>query len=346
MNMNEIAPLRVWSVAKAIPEIKMLKEIKLCSGIAFERGEQITLFFKNKTGWTQCDYLGENDTAFDVSGNSAYRAFYSFCGREEIEKMKKVLPKIEIWESVEQIHYFDFHYAETFIFDKIYEVDVNSSFAYGSLKLSGQFSLLKKYMLMLFAGKRTAATLRERDFFKKMQNYLIGYFARIKDFVSLRSEIIKNSNMHLYSLISKIKSAGGEVYLSSTDSILTNECGFNAVREFLGDGIGQLKLVNVGEKLYYQSSNIYQIDDKVKYSGVGYFARKHTDFFANKIARQSGSLLAGYDFELLNEGSNSRLCKIGESKIIVDEFNLLGEKLGTKKYTLKGLKNDKRKGNF
>lgn len=50
MNMNEIAPLRVWCVAKAIPEIKMLKEIKLCSGIAFERGEQITLFLKIKQG--------------------------------------------------------------------------------------------------------------------------------------------------------------------------------------------------------------------------------------------------------------------------------------------------------
>lgn len=46
MNMNEIAPLRVWCVARAIPEIKMLKEIKLCSGIALARGEQITLFLK------------------------------------------------------------------------------------------------------------------------------------------------------------------------------------------------------------------------------------------------------------------------------------------------------------
>ena len=70
------------------------------------------------------------------------------------------------------------------------------------------------------------------------------------------------------------------------------------MEKYIGDDVGKFKLECTSNKLFYKSSNAYQIGDKIVYSGVGYFARKHTDFFNDKAAIQSGSFIKPIDFTI------------------------------------------------
>ena len=302
-----------------------------CRFIIQERANTIFLWHKVQSKWKfyKFSFFGESAKSEDgTRGIEAYQRFYKYCGKEKIEEMKKVLPNIEIWESEEQLHYYNPKYANKLLKGNFYEIDINSSFTNGVLKLSDDFILLKKYMLELYDKKMNAKNKKEKIRNKNLQNFLIGYFARIKDFVSLRSQIIKNSNDYVIEKIALIERSGGVAYLSNTDSIITNDVGYNLLKDFIGDEVGMFKLEIKSNKLYYQSSNCYQIGNKLVYSGVRYFARKHTNLYTGQTAKQNGELIKGYDFDLeaLEEEGNN-ICKIKESKIIVTVYNKIGEEI-------------------
>ena len=84
----------------------------------------------------------------------------------------------------------------------------------------------------------------------------------------------------------EIRKNGGSVYLSNTDSIVTDERGAEVMQKYIGKEIGQFKQSLKTDRLYYEGSNAYQIGGKVIWSGLKYFARRETDFFNNKVAKQ------------------------------------------------------------
>ena len=86
----------------------------------------------------------------------------------------------------------------------IFHIDVNSAFSYGTIKLQNDFDLLKEYMLSLYELKKNATTDIEKSRYKNLQNYLIGYFSRIKKFVKLRSDIIDNSNKNVRKMMKDV----------------------------------------------------------------------------------------------------------------------------------------------
>ena len=302
--------------------------------IILEEANVINLWNYTKTGWkyNRFVYFGDDGKGIDdTTGYKAYLEFYKFCGKENIEKMKKVLPNINIWESHEQIHYYNMMYANKKINKKIYAFDVNSSFTYGVMMLSDDFKLLKDYMNIIYNKKKEAKNKNTRLKYKNLQNFLIGYFARINDFISLRSEIIKNSNNNIYSKMEEIEENGGVVFISNTDSIITDEIGYYTMIKYVGKDVGQFKIEAIEDKLFYNSSNCYQLGRKLVYSGVRYFARKHTDLFEGISATQSGSLIKTYNIDI--EG-NDDLCCIKEGSIIVNTYNKIGEKINTYVYKI------------
>ena len=50
--------------------------------------------------------------------------------------------------------------------------------------------------------------------------------------------------------MAEIVSHKGFVYLSNTDSIVTNEVGAEIMEKYKGDGVGQFKLSTLDDKLY------------------------------------------------------------------------------------------------
>ena len=264
-------------------------------------------------------------------------SFYNYCGKDEIDRIKKVFEPINIWESYEQMHYFNFDYSNQKIYKDIYEFDANSAFTYGALQLPDDFDILKEYMLLLYDKKKEATNSITRSKYKNLQNYLIGYFARIKEFVRVRSEIIHESNKNIIDKMLKIANKKGICYLSNTDSIVTDEIGAEVIQPYIGNEVGKFKLSKKVDKLYYRSSNIYQLGDKVVYSGVSYFARKHTDFFDDRFANQEGSLIEAFDFELdLDDNDLSRICRVRFGEIIVTVYNSIGELVDEIIYKIEG----------
>lgn len=335
----EIFKSRNYIVLQRVSDLNVAKKDNLCKHIVFESGNCIYIWNKIKNVWRKEIYtfFGNSKISdFETSGNKAYQLFYSYCGKEEIEKMKKVFSPIPIWESEEQMHYANMDFAEQKIYKDIYEFDANSAFTYGATRLPDDFKKLKEYMLLLYEEKRLSTDKLIRSKYKNLQNYLIGYFARIKEFVKVRSEIISKSNSNIIRKMMEINASGGHVYLSNTDSIVTESVGAKIMQKYIGDKVGMFKLSNRTDKLYYRSSNCYQIGEKIVYSGVQYFARKHTNFFDDIFANQSGSLIEGYDFVLNeNEGGFVKRCRIKYGEIIVDVFNVIGEHVDTIVYKIK-----------
>lgn len=321
-------------------EFAQAKTVDLCRFIVWEDKNVINIWFRNNGIWYKETYVqfGEdNEKDISVTGLKAYQDFYAYCGKDEVEKMKHILSPIEIWESNEQLHYSNYEYANQKIYKTIYEFDANSAFTYGVFQLPNGFEKLKEYMDMLYNEKKNAKNKITRSRFKNLQNFLIGYFARIKDFVSTRSEIIRESNFNVQLRMSEINNKGGTVYISNTDSIVTDEIGADVMQKHLGSEAGKFKLEKTVDRLYYKSSNAYQLGDKITYSGVGYFAQKHTDFFEGLHAKQEGSLIKGTDFEIgADENGYNKICRIVKSKIIVTVFNELGEVVDIKYYKLEG----------
>lgn len=323
-------------IAKDKADVQLAKDCTLCTHILLELGNTIYLW-KNICGrWHYEKYVvfGESkDIDLETTGFKAYQSFYNYCGKEEVEKMKHIFKPIPMWESYEQMHYANFEYSEEKIYKNIYEFDANSAFTYGATKLPDGFELLKEYMLLLYDKKSNTTNKLTRSKFKNLQNYLVGYFARIQDFIRVRSEIIKESNINIQSKMAEIVSKNGVVYLSNTDSIVTDDIGADVMSKYIGVKVGQFKLELKTNKLFYKSPNAYQIGEKVVYSGVKYFARENTDFFNDISAEQYGSLIKEKQFVIYEEEDKLyKLCSLQYGEIKVFRFNILGELLDIKTY--------------
>lgn len=310
----------------------------LCGHIIWERGGTIYLYTRHLNKWLREKYVlfGEDkETDEEVTGRMAYQKFYGYCGKDEVEKMKLILPRIEAWDSVEQLHYSNVFHAGEKIEKRIYEFDANSSFTYGIYGLPKGFEKLKEYTATLYSKKESAVDAVERSKYKNLQNFLVGYFARVSGFVSTRSNIIDISNNNIGERMREVIENKGTVYISNTDSIVTDDYGADVMGKYLGKAAGQFKLKGTFDRLFYKSSNCYQIGNDVVWSGVKYFARKNTDFFADRIAEQEGSLIEGYDFTIPEEGSNRvKKCRVKYGVIEVSIYNTIGELVEEKEYRI------------
>lgn len=320
---------RNYIIVKNKKEFELAKNCDVCGYIILEDNNCIYIYEKQFGKWVKNRFIlfGDvKDKDVTVTGHKAYQSFYSYCGKNNIEKMKQYYKPIAMWESFEQMHYCNIDYIQEKIYQPIYEYDANSSFTYGAMQLPNEFQLLKDYMMLLYDKKESSDNKITRSKFKNLQNFLIGYFARIKEFVKVRSEIIYNSNKNIETKMIEIVKNKGKVYLSNTDSIITDDIGNEVMQQYKGFKVGQFKLANKADKLYYKSPNAYQIGDKVVYSGLSYFARKHTDFFNDLYAEQKGSLINGFDFSInLEDESYMKLCRVQFNEIKVTVVNKIGE---------------------
>lgn len=330
---------RNYIIIKNINELKNAMNVDICRFIIMEENNIMNIWIRLNGKWNRERYalLGEiKEKDLEVTGSKAYQSFYKYCGKEEVEKMKHILNPIPIWESCEQMHFANYEFAEKKLYQPIFEYDANSAFTYGALQLPDGFDLLKEYMLNLYDKKKNAPNKISRSRYKNMQNFLIGYFSRIKDFVRVRSDIIEKSNKNIKNKMLEIIKNKGTVYLSNTDSIITDSIGAEIMEKYKGDNVGQFKLEKVSNKLCYKSPNSYQIGDEIIYSGVPYFARKHTDLFMDLSAKQEGSLIKGFDFVIDAEDNFSKkVCRVEYGEIIVKQYNLLGELINTYSYKVK-----------
>jgi len=338
--MLKFSNSRNYIIVKDKKELEEAKKCELCMYIIMEKGNVIHLWEYINFKWVKKRYtvFGRDKTTDDITtGTEAYQRFYKYCGKSEIERMKGILKPIQKWESFEQMNYCNLDYLGEHIHKDIFEFDVNSSFGYGATQLPKGFELLSNYMQELYDERLSAPNEFEKARIKNLMVYLVGCFANIKEFVALRSEIIKNSNDNVLEHMIKIRQNGGTVYLSNTDSIVTDEKGAEVMLPIISDKMGDFKLSTFTDKLYYRSPKVYQLGDKVKYSGLTYFARKHTNFFKGYEAREKGNLIEGYDFvisENFEESIYSKLCRVRKGKIIVTVVNQLGEFIEEIEYKL------------
>ena len=338
--MISLTSSKNYIVIKDKKELELAKACDICRYIILEDNNVIYIWTRLFGKWVKEKYVAFGEEKVkdeETTGYQAYQSFYAYCGKDEIEKMKHIFTPIPMWESYEQMHYANVDFMGEKIHQPIYEFDANSAFTYGTLQLPNGFELLKEYMTGLYEKKQNATNKITRSKYKNLQNYLIGYFSRIKDFVRVRSEIIRASNLNIQMRMAEIVSHKGLVYLSNTDSIVTNEVGAEIMEKYKGDGVGQFKLSTLADKLYYKSPNAYQLGEKIVYSGVRYFARKHTDFFEERYAEQTGTLIKPFDFAI--EATNDiyyKLCRVAYGEITVTVVNKIGEKLDTIIYKIGG----------
>lgn len=336
--MRSLLKTRNYIVIKNIKELKDAFSCDLCRFIIMEDKNAIFIWIKNHGKWIKETFVafGEyKEKDLETTGKKAYQDFYYYCGKEEVDKMKTILRPIEVWESEEQLHWYNFEYANTKIYEDIYVFDANSAFTYGVMQLPAGFEKLKEYMLSLYEKKEFSTNSITRSRYKNLQNFLIGYFARVKGFVAVRSKVIEESNRNILLRMAEINKKGGTVYLSNTDSIITNKIGADIMQRHIGTEVGKFKLENKVNRFYYKSSNAYQLGDKVKYSGVGYYSRKHTDFFKDQTATQRGSLIEPFDF-ILEPSSDEylKLCRVKFGQIEVTVINGIGEEVKREYYSI------------
>lgn len=330
---------RYYIRIKSFRELQEAQRNTICKRIIYEVKNVIYIWNRQEKKWVENIYVvdgSHKDFDYKTSGFEAYCKFCKYVGMEELEKMKLVYNDINIFDSTEQMHYANIEQSHIKIYKPIYVYDCNSSFTYGALQLPEQFNKLKEYLLYLYEQKKKAKTKLDRSKFKNLQNYLIGYFARVKGLITVRSDIIKYSNQNIVNKMREIHQAGGTVYISNTDSIITDEIGNTVMQKYKGDDVGQFKLEAVSDKLFYKSSNCYQVGNKIKYSGIEYFANKHTDFFKDLFAEQYGSLIKDYDYDLEeSEEDLINICSIDKDKIIVVIKNGIGETIQKIIYKIK-----------
>lgn len=336
--MLRLLSSRNYIVIKDKKELETAKACDLCRFIIMEDNNVIYIWNRQHGKWGKDKYVAfgeEKEKDESTTGMKAYLAFYSYCGKDEIERMKHIFTPIPMWESYEQMHYANIDYLGEKLYQPIYEFDANSAFTYGALQLPKGFEPLKEYMKELYTKKEQSTNKITRSKYKNLQNFLIGYFARIKEFVRVRSEIIKESNFNIQIRMAEIVKNKGKVFLSNTDSIITDEVGAEIMEKYKGSGVGQFKLSTYTDRLFYKSPNAYQIGEKVVYSGVKYFARKHTDFFEEKYAEQKGNFIKPFNFAIeASENSYYKLCRVEYGEIVVSVFNKIGELLNIIKYRL------------
>ena len=327
--MINLPPTRNYIIVKSYKELVKAKQVDLCGYIIWESGCTIRIWERVIGKWVETKYVlfgGKDSSKSEITGHRAYLEFYKYAGANEVEKMKNALSPIDIWDSEEQMHYANFEYAKQKIYKDIYVFDARSSFTYGANQLGGEFDMLKEYLNMHYKLKELAETPEKRAEHKALQNYLIGYFARIKKLIAVRSEIIKESNENIKDKMGKIAKNNGIVYLSNTDSIVTDKAGRDVMVDYLGSEVGCFKLEKTSDRLCYLSPNAYQIGDELKYSGLKYFERKHTNLFEEEYARQEGSLIRPFDFSLdFKNGDYYKICRVEFGQITVTVANALGE---------------------
>lgn len=337
--MLRLSKDKYYIVIKSFYELKIAKANIYCRTIIYEKSNVIYIWNRNGNKWIENVYVAFDDFKeqdYLTSGHIAYLEFYEYVGKEELDKMKNYYAPLNIIDSYEQMHYANIEYAHTKIYKNIYVYDCNSSFTYGALCLPDIFYKLKEYLIMLYNKKKNAKTQLERSRFKNLQNYLIGYFARIKQLVAVRSNIIARSNSNIKHKMTKIYNAGGVVYLSNTDSIVTDDIGNKIMQEYAGLEVGQFKLENTSDRLYYNSPNDYQIGNKSKHSGVAYFANKHTDYFEDKFAEQAGSLIEDKEYILSSSDDDlQKVCRVELGQITVTVRNFVGDIIETIIYKIK-----------
>lgn len=329
---------RNYMIIKDKKELELAKSCDLCLFIIREDNNVIIIWEKLKGKWivnkyTLFDKTKEKDD--EITGLKAYQSFYAYCGKEAVERMKSIYKPIPMWDSYEQMHYSNIEFMGQKLYQPIYEFDANSAFTYGVTKLPEGFELLKEYMLSLYELKEKSINQITRSKYKNLQNFLIGYFARVKELVRVRSEVIYNSNDNIQKHMAKIIKNNGICFISNTDSIVTDNKGAEIMLPILGSELGQFKLSTQTDRLYYKSANVYQLGTKVVYSGVSYFARKHTDFFKEEYAEQQGTLVKGFDFYFnLDNDEYNKLCRVKNGEIQVTIFNKIGEPLNQINYKL------------
>jgi len=338
--MIKLKSSRNYIIIKDKKELELAKACDLCLFIIWEQNNAIVVWEKLFGKWVKNKYVvfdKSKDKDDETTGLKAYQSFYAYCGKTEVERMKGILKPIPMWDSYEQMHYSNIEFMEKKLYQNIYEFDANSAFTYGVTKLPEGFELLKEYMISLYEMKEQATNQITRAKYKNLQNFLIGYFARVTEFVRVRSEVIYNSNDNIQRHMAKIIKNGGTCFISNTDSIVTDDKGAEVMLPILGSDVGQFKLSTKTDRLFYKSANIYQLGDKVVYSGVSYFARKHTDFFKDRFAEQKGTLIEGYDFYFnLDNDEYNKLCRVKNGEIKVTIFNKIGEVLDELNYKLGG----------
>ena len=171
-----------------------------------------------------------------------------------------------------------------------------------------------------YARKKTS-TKEERDKHKLILNSLIGIMKYHNVF--LRIAVLEYARMYIESLKDE------NTIMQTVDSIvsLTPRPDLD-----IGDNLGQFKLEQVANRLYYRSPNAYQLGDKIVYSGVQYFAKKHVDLFNEISATQEGSLIRGFNFVIDENKEYTKVCEVEYGEITVKQYNFLGELINTFKY--------------
>ena len=335
----KISAARNCIIAKSKKEVELAKTCDLCRYIILESGNVIYIWSRKNRSWYKEKYIAfgkDEEKDEETTGIKAYQAFYAYCGKDNVERMKNIYTPIPMWESYEQMHYANIEFIGEKMYKTIYEFDANSAFTYGVTRLPDGFEPLKEYMLLLYDKKKSATNSINRKTYKNLQNYLIGYFARVKNFVRVRSEIIHESNLNIQFKMSEIIKNGGNVYLSNTDSIVTDEKGADVMFKYVGDDVGLFKISKKVDRLCYKSPNVYQLGDKVVYSGVGYFARQNVDLFNDIEAVQKGTLIEPFDFDIeYSEEDYKKICRVRYGEIKVTVTNLIGEKIDEIIYKLR-----------
>lgn len=336
--MISLKSSRNYIIVKNEKELELAKTCDVCGYIIWEKNNVIYIWERLFGKWVKNKYVifgNSKDRDEETTGLRAYQSFYAYCGKEEVERMKHIFTPIPMWESYEQMHYANIEFIGQKIYQPIYEFDANSAFSYGTLGLPVGFEVLQEYMKELFIAKKNSTNTITQTKYKNLQNFLIGYFARINEFIRVRSEIIHNSNLHIQKNMTNITKNGGICFLSNTDSIITDTKGSEVMFPVVGTELGEFKLSTKTDKLFYKSPNAYQLGEKIVYSGVKYFARQHTDFFKEQYAEQSGSLIKGFNFTInLEDDTYNKLCKVKYGEIEVIVLNKIGEVLDIINYRI------------
>ena len=334
--MYNFIKCRNYIIINDLSELKKAKCCDLCRFIVYLTENMMYIWTRFNGNWYKKTYIlygDNNEKDIETTGLEAYMKFYDYCGKDAVEEMKHILRPIPMWESYEQMHYANYEFAEQKLYQPIFEFDANSAFTYGATKLPLGFEPLKEYMLLLYDKKKNTTNKAIRSRYKNLQNYLVGYFARINEFIRVRSDIIMQSNLNISLRMAEIVSHNGKVFLSNTDSIITDEIGAEIMEKYKGDNVGEFKLEVVSDKLFYKSPNAYQVGEKIVYSGVKYFARKHFDFFKDLSSFQIGDLVEGFDFLIYEDSDNTyKLCKVKYGEVVVIQTNSIGEIVNEYKY--------------
>ena len=153
----KISAARNCIIAKSKKEVELAKTCDLCRYIILESGNVIYIWSRKNRSWYKEKYIAfgkDEEKDEETTGIKAYQAFYAYCGKDNVERMKNIYTPIPMWESYEQMHYANIEFIGEKMYKTIYEFDANSAFTYGVTRLPDGFEPLKEYMLLLYDKKK------------------------------------------------------------------------------------------------------------------------------------------------------------------------------------------------